>query len=56
MSGDTVIHYVPKTVTTNEIKTIRDQYKNSDTKVIIMVSGNENLMDNLKEFIKARKI
>ena len=56
MSRDSVIHYVPKTTTTSEIRAIREHYKDSDMKVIIIISGNDNLMDNLKEFIKARKI
>lgn len=54
MNRNGIIHYVPKTATTSEIRAIREHYKDSDMNVIVVVSGNENLMDNLKEFIKAR--
>ena len=56
MNKEVVIHYVPKTTTRDEIKAIREHYKECNVRVIIVVSGDGNIMDNLKYFIKARKI
>lgn len=49
-----VVHYVDKNTTQSEIKAIRKQYSDLQQRVIIFVSGNDNIMDNLKYFIKAR--
>lgn len=37
-----------------EAKTIREEYKKRNQKVYIFISGQENIKDNLKDFIKAR--
>ena len=47
------IHYVQ---TEEEAKQIREQYKMIGQKVYIVISGKEDLKENLKDFIKARQI
>ena len=46
------IHYVssPK-----EAKDIREAYKKLNQKVHVIISGEEDIKDNLKDFIQARK-
>jgi hypothetical protein len=50
-----IIQYVSNKTTQEEIAAIREYYKSSGRKVIIIVSGHEDMMDNLKDFIKARE-
>lgn len=45
------IHYVQ---TEEEAKQIREQYKMIGQKVYVIISGKEDLKENLKNFIKAR--
>lgn len=45
------IHYVQSK---EEAKQIREQYKMIREKVYIVISGKEDLKENLKDFIKAR--
>lgn len=45
------IHYVQSE---EEAKKIREQYKMIREKVYIIISGEEDLKENLKDFIKAR--
>lgn len=47
------IYYVQ---TEEEAKQIREQYKMIGQKVYIIISGKEDLKENLKDFIKARQI
>ena len=47
------IHYVSSP---EEAKSIREKYKKLNQKVHIFISGQENIKDNLKDFIKARAI
>ena len=47
------IHYVKSE---EEAKQVRKQYKMIGEKVYIVISGKEDLKENLKDFIKARKI
>ena len=44
-----IIHYLPPKTTKEEIKTIREQYKSIGEKVILVVSGQEDLKENLAE-------
>ena len=37
-----------------EAQTIRDKYKKLNQKVLIFISGKEDIKNNLKDFIKAR--
>lgn len=39
-----------------EAKQIREQYKMIGEKVYIVISGEEDIKENLKDFIKARQI
>ena len=50
-----IILYVSKDTTQEEIKAIREQYKSTGRKVIVIISGQEDIRDNLKDFIKARE-
>lgn len=50
-----IIHYLPPKTTKEEIKTIREQYKSIGEKVILVVSGQEDLKENLADFIVTRK-
>ena len=45
------IHYVKSE---EEARQIRQQYKMIGQKVYVVISGNEDLKENLKDFIKAR--
>ena len=45
------IHYVQSE---EEAKKIREQYKMIEEKVYIVISGEEDIKENLKDFIKAR--
>ena len=37
-----------------EVKQIREQYKMIGEKVYVIISGKENLKENLKDFLKSR--
>ena len=50
-----IIHYLPPKTTKEEIKTIREQYKSIGEKVILVVSGQEDLKENLANFIATRQ-
>jgi hypothetical protein len=54
MNLGVIVHYIPKTSSQSEIKALRERYKDTPTRLIIVVSGDGNLMDNLTDFIKAR--
>lgn len=45
------IHYVR---TEEEAKKIREQYKMIGQKVYIVISGKEDLKENLKDFLKSK--
>ena len=45
------IHYVQ---TEEEAKQIREQYKMIGEKVYVIISGKENLKENLKDFLKSK--
>ena len=45
------IHYVQSE---EEAKQIREQYKMIGQKVYVIISGKENLKENLKDFLKSR--
>ena len=47
------IYYVQ---TEEEAKQIREQYKMIGQKVYVIISGQEDLKENLKDLIKARQI
>ena len=49
-----IVHYVPKTTPQSEIKAIREHYKDKGVRVMVVISGDGNLMDNLTDFIKVK--
>ena len=51
-----IIKYLPKGTSKEEIKTIRKMCKTSGDKLILMISGYQDIKENLCEFIKSRKI
>lgn len=51
-----IIKYLPKGTSKEEIKTIRKMCKASGDKLILMISGDQDIKENLCEFIKSRKI
>lgn len=56
MKTGAIIKYLPKETTKDEIKRIRQEFSSEDHKLILMISGQENITENLCEFIKSRKI
>lgn len=51
MKKDIIIKYLPNTTTQEEIKTIREDFKEKDITVILIISGKENLLNNLQSMI-----
>ena len=55
MSKEVIIKYLPNTTTQDEIKAIRDEFKeefNTDeTTLILMISGKNKLLDCLQSLI-----
>jgi hypothetical protein len=43
---------VPATTTTEDIKQIREQFKNKNDKLNILISGNSDFKETLCDFIK----
>ena len=50
-----VIKYLPKETSETEIKKIREEFKKTGDKLILMISGQDNINEILCEFIKSRK-
>lgn len=51
-----IIKYLPKETPDIEIKHIRAELKQYEKKVILMISGKQDIKENLCEFIKNRKV
>ena len=55
MNKDVIIRYLPSTTTQEEIKQIRDEFNskqcNKDTTLILMISGQNNLLTCLQSLI-----
>lgn len=51
-----IIKYLPKETSKEEIKKIREEFKKSTDKLILMISGDGNIKENLCDLIKSRKI
>lgn len=49
---ETICISVPKTLSREEIQAIRDKYK--DKRVVLFISGEEDIKDNLYKLLKAR--
>ena len=59
MRKSITIKYLPNDTTQDEIKAIRNEFKNThsdDCKLILYVSGQANIKDTLQCFLSARKI
>ena len=51
MQKDIIIKYLPNTTTKEEIKKIRREYTNKNQTLILIISGKENLLDNLQSML-----
>ena len=48
MNKDVIIRYLPYGTTQEELKQIRHEFKDENTTLILIVSGQEKLLDNLQ--------
>lgn len=48
---DVLIKYLPYGTTQEELKQIRHEFKGEDVTLILIVSGQENLLDNLESLV-----
>ena len=51
MNKDIVIKYLPNTTRDEELKKIRSDLKKQNQIVILIISGKENLLDNLQSML-----
>ena len=51
-----VIKYLPSDTPKEEITKLRQEFNYQNHNLILIISGKDNLLDNLCEFIKARKL
>ena len=56
MKTGSIIKYLPKNTTEDDIKKLRQEFTSEDCKLIIMVSGEDNILENICDIIKSRKI
>ena len=52
MKDGIIMISVPVTTTTEDIKQIREQYKNNNDKLNILISGNSDFKETLYDFLK----
>ena len=52
MKDGIIMISVPATTTTEDIKQIREQYKNNNDKLNILISGNYDFKETLYDFLK----
>lgn len=52
MKDGIIMISVPATTTAEDIKQIREQYKNNNDKLNILISGNYDFKETLYDFIK----
>ena len=52
MKDGIIMISVPATTTTEDIKQIREQYKNNNDKLNILISGDYDFKETLYDFIK----
>ena len=55
MKTGAIIKYLPNNTTEEEIKKIRNEFTSDEHKLILIVAGKENFLENLCDFIKSRK-
>lgn len=51
MQKDVIIKYLPNTTTKEEIQNIRLEFNNKEQTLILMISGNDNLLNCLQSLI-----
>lgn len=51
MNKDVLIKYLPYGTTQEELKQIRSEFKDKDTTLILIISGNNKLLDNLQALV-----
>lgn len=56
MKTGAIIKYLPKETTEEEIKKIRKEFAYTDHRLILMISGKANILEDLCDFIKSREI
>lgn len=52
MKDEIIMISVPATATAEDIKQIREKYKNDNVKINILISGNHDFKETLCDFIK----
>jgi hypothetical protein len=52
MKDEIIMISIPATATAEDIKQIRERYKNNNNKVHILISGNYDFKETLYDFIK----
>jgi len=52
MKDGIIMISVPATTTAEDIKQIREQYKNNNDKLNILISGNSDFKETLYDFLK----
>jgi hypothetical protein len=52
MKDGIIMISVPATTTPEDIKQIREQYKNNNDKINILISGNSDFKETLYDFLK----
>lgn len=48
---DVIIKYLPHGTTKEELKQIRHEFKDENTTLILIISGQEKLLDNLQSLV-----
>ena len=56
MKTGAIIKYLPHGTTKEEIDKIRHDFTTDEHKLILIVSGEEDFLENLCDFMKSRKI
>ena len=51
MQKDIIIKYLPNTTTKEELTSIRKEFQEENTILILMISGQDNLLNNLQSLI-----
>ena len=55
MKTGAIIKYLPNNMTKQDIAKIRNNFAQDNRKLILIISGNENIQENLCDFIKSRQ-
>lgn len=55
MKKGTVIKYLPARTTKEEIDKLRKDFNYDEHRLVLIISGQENILENLRDFIKYRK-